>query len=218
MESKSMKKFIRYVSNMKKKQAKKVEKINKWKKLLFFNWIGFRKFERIVRFEMPFDKRSNIPGKDYGIGAMRIWFILKGSKGAVQVLIGTQFFLPATVNEYNRDRRNLLKTYDGKDQKPFECWDVGFHSISRPSYLEKSDKMSCEINDCGYCYYDGSSLRGRDDKIAQLFMEKGTDGIFDYLEKNYKETFKDKRPSGFGSMIKTLEKLWKPTTIKFKGG
>ncbi len=207
--SKSMKKFLRYSNNLKKKQIKKVEEIPRLRKLLFFNWIRPKKFERIVKFRMPFDKRSTIPGKNYGIGGMQICFILKGRKGAVQVLMGTHFFLPATINEYNesKSKSNILKTYDGKDQEPFDCWDVGYHSIKRPYYLKKSDKRICDINDCGYCYYDGSSLRGRDDKIVQLFMEKREDGIWDYLEKYYKETFKNKRPSGFGLMIKVLDKI-----------
>jgi len=66
------------------------------------------KFERIVQFGMPFDKRSEDPNKNYGIGAMRIFFILKGRKGAVQIVISTKFYLPSTVDEYIKKGKNLF--------------------------------------------------------------------------------------------------------------
>lgn len=149
------------------------------------------KFERIVKFSMPYDKRTNNPTTNYGIGAMRIWFILKGSKGAVQVVIGTKFYLPKTVNEYlnssNQYWKNFLKDTDGNDEKPFDCWDVGFHSKKRPDYMQTSDKMKCDL--FGKCYYDGSSLRGKKDKVAENFFEHGEEWIWKYLEEEYKIIF-----------------------------
>ena len=149
-------------------------------------------FERIVKFGMPFDKRTNNPDTNYGISSMRIWFILKGSKGAVQVCINTRFYLPKTINEYlnsdNPSWRNLLKSINGKDEEPFESWDVGFHSKKKPSYMEKSYQQDCNI--IGKCYYDGSVLNGEQDKIGQLFFEKGEEEIWKYLEKYYNSEFK----------------------------
>jgi len=151
------------------------------------------KFERIVRFRMPFDKRTDNPQTNYGICSFGIVFILKGKKGAVQVFMNTEFFLPKTINEYlnsnNHYWKNLLKDTNGKDKFPFGCWDVGFHSKKKPSYMEKSDKSKCDILDCGYCYYDGSSLRGNKDKLPELFFEKGEEAIWKYLEKYYAEQF-----------------------------
>ena len=144
-------------------------------------------FEKIVKFSMPYDKRSDEPGKNYGIGAMRIWFILKGRHGAVQVLIGTQFYLPATINEYIEKGRNIMKTHDGKDQEPFDCWDVGYHS-PKP-FFEGQTKQECDILKKGYCYYDGSSLRGKHDGVDKMFMEKGQDAIWEYLEKEYRDLY-----------------------------
>ena len=144
------------------------------------------KFERIVKFAMPFDERTDNPNTNYGIGAMRIWFILKGTKGAVQVMISTSFYLPSTINEYMKDGRDILKTL-GKDSKPFECWDVGFHSKKKPEYMNKSQQQDCDI--LGKCYYDGSSLRGEQDGVAEMFFEKGENAIWEYLEKRYEEQF-----------------------------
>lgn len=53
-------------------------------------------FERIVDIRPAFDKRDPDPAKDYGIGACRIAFVLKGPKGAVQFVIGTDWYLPHT--------------------------------------------------------------------------------------------------------------------------
>ena len=150
-----------------------------------------RNFEKIVKFSMPYDKRSEIPKKNYGIGAMRIWFILKGKEGAVQVLIGTEFYLPKTVHEYlnsnNSYWKDLMVDSDGGEKKPFTCWDVGFHSKKRPDYMETSDKQDCNI--LGKCYYDGSSLRGETDKVAEIFLKEGEEGVWKYLEKYYEEVF-----------------------------
>lgn len=137
------------------------------------------KFERIINFEMPFDKRS----KNCGIGSMRIWFILKGKKGAVQVLFSTALYLRNIALEHHNKNSNYIA-----DQQPFNCWDVGFHSKKKPSYMNKSDKQKCNI--LGKCYYDGSTLRGNKDNLPQKFLEKGEKVIWKYLEKYYLEVFK----------------------------
>ena len=143
---------------------------------------------------------------------MSFHFILKGRKGAVQVLLSTQYF-PMNVMEENIKREGFGFPYKfmGKLKDTFDCWDVGFHSIKRPHYLRKEDKRVCDLNDCGYCYYDGSSLRGRDDKLGELFMEKGVEGIWKYLEEEYVNVFKNKNLYGLGLLVKTI------TTMISKG-
>ena len=49
-------------------------------------------------------------------------------------------------------------------------------------------KDSCDIFEKG-CYYDGSSLRGKNDKIVEMFLESGEKPLWKYLEKYYKEVF-----------------------------
>ncbi len=150
------------------------------------------KFERIVQFRPAFDKRSENPKENYGIGSMTIKFILKGKDGAVQVLLNTSIYLPETIEEYkrignkNKTTPTDLRDEDGKP-KGIECWDVGFHSKEKPSYMNKNDKRDCDI--LGECYYDGSSLRGREERIAELFTEKGEEVVWNYLEDYYKEIF-----------------------------
>ena len=146
------------------------------------------KFERIVKFGMPFDKRTSNPNTNYGIGSMGIWFILKGKKGAVQVFIATNHYLSETILEYQKDNKNLhySKVFN-KPEPTFRCWDVGFHSKKKPKYMEKSQQQKCNI--IGKCYYDGSSLRGDKDKVAEKFLEGGEETIWKYLEKYYNKEF-----------------------------
>lgn len=141
------------------------------------------KFEKIVKFSPAFDKRSDEPKKNYGIGAMSIWFVLKGAKGAVQVMFGTDWYLPETIKEYemfgNENKKPPI--YLREDRKFLRCWDVGYHS-PKPMYNGQK-KMDCEI--LGKCYYDGTSLRGEDDDIVEKFLKEGSDFIWKYLEKEY---------------------------------
>jgi hypothetical protein len=145
------------------------------------------KFEKIVKFKLPFDKRTDNPNTNYGIGSLRIWFILKGEKGAVQIVLSTHYFLPAITEEYRKKNEPLHLDYKGEPYPAFDCWDIGFHSKKKPDYMDKSDKQKCNI--IGECYYDGSSLRGQEEKIGEQFLEKGEDFIWEYLEKEYSRVF-----------------------------
>ncbi len=152
-----------------------------------------RKFERIVNFSTPFDKRSKVPKKNYGIGSMMIWFMLKGKDGAVQVCFNTPIYLPETIEEYrkigNKNKTSptdIRDDYNGK-AKGLECFDVGYHS-PKPAF-EGHTKTSCKLLKKGYCYFDGSALRGSDDKLVELFYEKGEEAIWNYLEKYYYQIF-----------------------------
>ena len=144
-------------------------------------------FEHIVRFSPAYDKRDEDPKKNYGIASMRIWFILKGKNGAVQILLGTDWFLPETIAEYKRiGNKNKNPPCDLREDPQFlKCWDVGYHS---PKPVFKGQKKhKCDI--LGKCYYDGSSLRGDDDDIVEHFMKEGSDFIWKYLEKEYNIMF-----------------------------
>ena len=140
-------------------------------------------FEKIVKFNMPFDKRSKDPKKNYGIGSFRIRFILKKGEKAVQVVISTQLYPAHIIREHIQDCRDLSMLYD----KTFDCWEVGYHS-NKPMYSGQS-KPDCDILKKGSCYYGGSCLRGRDDKVAENFEEHGVDWVWKYLEKYWYETF-----------------------------
>lgn len=137
-------------------------------------------FEQIVKVTPAFDKRSNEPGKNYGIGACRITFILKGDKGAVQFMIGTDWHVPTS--------REHLATFPPteKKQRP-DGWDLGYHS-KEPMYEDQST-MKCDLFDCGECYYDGSSLNA--DEMVEDFVSGGTNYLWPKLEDYYNQVFND---------------------------
>ena len=147
-------------------------------------------FKRIMRTRPPFDKRSDDPNKNYGVGGLRLWFILKGKQGAVQIMLGTKLYPAKVMREWKRKGDDYPFH---NDEESITCWDVGFHSKKKPHYFETSDKQECDI--LGKCYYDGSSLRGEDDNVVENYMEHGDDWIWEYLEKYYYEVFPDELSS-----------------------
>jgi hypothetical protein len=140
-------------------------------------------FEKIVHVSPAFDKRDPNPSKNYGIGSCRITFILKGPKGAVQFMIGTDWYVPSA----REHLRSFPKGPFDDQQKPMG-WDVGYHS-PRPMYEDQATMDNeCHIIG-GTCYYDGSSLRA--DEWVEPFVAGGTDWLWPELEKEYHRRFDD---------------------------
>lgn len=92
------------------------------------------KFERITEWEPAFDRRDPDPKKNYGIHGVTMRWVLKGSQGAVQFLVFTQWMLPHVAQE--RIRRTRLRA--ALSPKDFEmdiktsyqpmAADLGYHS------------------------------------------------------------------------------------------
>lgn len=142
------------------------------------------KFKKIVKFAMPFDKRHSDPDKNYGIAAMRIYFILMKDQRAVQVIISTNCYLQSVVKEHRAKGTDLFF-----DDETFNCWDVGYHS---PKPMFDSHKPTkCDLLKGDECYYDGSSLRGKTDNVGKNFELYGEQWIWEYLEEYWYEVFKD---------------------------
>ena len=78
--------------------------------------------EKLIFFEPGYDKRDPNPTKNYGIGGMKIRFVLKGDKGAVQFLIGTDWYPANTQREY-------LTRFPNKTEIQPCGWDIGYHSL-----------------------------------------------------------------------------------------
>jgi len=140
------------------------------------------KFKKLVRFKPPLDKRYPDPEKNYGIRFLTIWFILIGKKGAVQVMLITSCYLNSVIKEYARKGKDLFY-----NEKTIDCYDVGYHSFKPMFKGQKS--MKCDVLEGEKCFYDGSSLKGKRDKVGQMFLEKGEKVIWEYLEKYYKDIF-----------------------------
>ena len=141
------------------------------------------KFEKIVEFGPAYDKRHPDPAEDQGIGCVMIRFVLKGSKGAVQFLMGSGWFLPETVEEYKAKGGTFEKL---TDQDPVG-WDLGYHS-PKPMYEEQPIVTnSCPYLDGKECYYDGSGLNAK--PIMERLLREGSDAVWEELAEYYHKTF-----------------------------
>lgn len=148
------------------------------------------KLEHIIKTKPPFDKRNADPHKNYGIGSMLVWFIVKGDKGAIQFQLNTGGYLKHVISE--AARKNELCFSDGLPmQGIIEGWDLGYHS-----HFPMYEGQSTISNDCniinGKCYYDGTSL-GAEEPL-NIYIKEGEEGLWDFLEKVYVERFEEANP------------------------
>jgi len=137
--------------------------------------------ERIVEFSPAYDKRHSDPKQNYGIGAVEIRFLLKGALGAMQFLLGTDWYpreLQASLRRKDADRG-----WFGVQPMP---WDIGYHSRV-PRHEGQGAMGPCEYLDGATCWYDGSSLQA--EPIRDALLERGDAGVWDALEKRYIDTF-----------------------------
>ena len=139
-------------------------------------------FEKIIQFMPAFDKRSPDPKRNYGVGAMKILFILKGELGATQFVFSTGCLLKHVQDEFWNN------CHDRK-YNPFEWngFDIGYHS-PKPMY-EGQTEMDCDLIDGGKCYYDGTSLGASE--FAPEFVAKGEDAVWKKLKEVYEDRFLD---------------------------
>jgi len=157
------------------------------------------KLKREIRITPAFDKRSDEPSKDYGIGSCRIWFIVSGKAGAVVVNFFTNWFLSKTVKEYkeegifrntldlnSRGRENFKTKINLENKTPLRACSWDYHSKKKRKYAIKN--KDCEFVG-GVCYCDGSCLRA--DKYKDLLLSEGSEGVFKQLEEDYKIEFKE---------------------------
>ncbi len=148
-------------------------------------------FEKIVEFGAAHDERHPNPSKNYGIGSVKIRFILKKGNKAVSFLFNTDWFLPETVKEYReKGNKNLPApiVLRGKNDCGVNGWDVGYHS-PEPMFEDQSCTEDCEYTG-GDCYFDGSSLCAKDNQ--EILVREGSKGVWKFLERQWKRTFEKK--------------------------
>ncbi|MDP2672074.1 MAG: hypothetical protein Q8O68_01010 [Candidatus Daviesbacteria bacterium] len=127
--------------------------------------------ERIVKFSEAYDKRNVDPSKNYGVGGVNCWMILKGGKGAVQFAFSTGIYLPHVLAEWNK------KDY----YPPLYGIDVGYHS-PEPIYEGQPEMGGCDL--LPKCYYDGSSLLA--EEWFRIFTEQGGEAVWLSWKRNIK--------------------------------
>lgn len=130
-------------------------------------------FRREVKFRPAFDKTNKNPSKNYGVGAVIIFFTLIGEKGEVSFTMHTGWY-----------QSHLKNTASMKDP---EGWNLGYHS---PKPLHKGQiesQTNCKHFNGNPCYSDGSILNAR--PLVKVLINEGDEGIWRELQKYYTDIF-----------------------------
>lgn len=137
--------------------------------------------EKITRFKPAFHNVDDDPTKNYGVGSVMCYMVLKGELGAVHFIFSTGMFLDET---YEYWKRKGLHTETNRPD--FMGYDVGYHSPKKLSDWQVGGRKDCEWIG-KQCFCDGSIMRA--EEWLKIFLEKGSDEIWKLLEEEYKEIF-----------------------------
>lgn len=129
-------------------------------------------FEQVVFMTPAYDKRHEDPSRNYGIGGVRLFMVLKGPHGAVSFCLHTAWYLP-DVNIAPR--------------APMPAW-LGYHSPKPMHENQASRDDACQWIGC-QCYSDGSV--GGAEKVFDALVANGSDGAWSELERYYHRVFVD---------------------------
>lgn len=141
-------------------------------------------FERIVEMSPAFDRRNPDPNKNYGIGSVRIKFVLKGEHGATHFMFSSGWYLPHVRDELARDlfrtptRQNLDTSFAPTG------YDVGYHDTT-PHYEGQEAQNDCPYLNGKPCYTDGSALAS--DVMLDKLIREGSEGVWRELREWYDE-------------------------------
>lgn len=147
------------------------------------------KLIRELRIFPGYDKRSDIPGKNYGVHGCDVVFYVHDQRRSktVQFKCYTDW-LPINV-QAERMGKDVVGMYPSVCQvvtgeQPMAA-DLGYHS-PKPMYKGQT-RMECNLSKRGYCYYDGSGLAA--EEVRNVMLEKGDEGVWPLLEDYWHEIF-----------------------------
>ena len=137
--------------------------------------------KKLIELTPAYDKRNVDPNKNYGVHGVELRMVLKGKLGAVQFILYTNWYLPHVTIESRKEMS------PGKYflYEPLPA-DLGYHS-PKPMYEGQNSIGPCAYLNNKSCYYDGSGLNAN--RIYEVLLEKGSNGVWKELENYYIETF-----------------------------
>ncbi len=137
-----------------------------------------------IKFQPAWDKRSSDLRKDYGIHGSVLHVTISDEKGAVNLVVHLNWFLPQ-----NRNTKYCeLKVY------PFEYWQKPsiseiIHHSPTPTYHEQDvSSESCYFLGNKPCYISSSFTFGN--KLFELLISEGEEKLFDALIEHHNSFFK----------------------------
>jgi hypothetical protein len=136
------------------------------------------RFTRRIMFTTAWNRKSEDPNKNYGIGAVHIMFGLIGDKGAITADFFTDWYLKNDqpgVDRHNANGRGLPVIN--------RLGSVDAHAYT-PLYEDqfRSRDECCWLNGAP-CYMDGSALQGGE--LLEMFIEHGLDALWVKMEEYY---------------------------------
>lgn len=162
--------------------------------------------ERIVTFSPAYDRRAT----GYGVHGVDLQMVLKGTKGAVQFVLYTNWQLPQVTKELV-ERAQGDRMYLETRFLPLPA-DVGYHSPVPQYEGQAVIQEECEYLDGRPCYYDGSGLAA--EEMYQVLVQQGSEGVWRKLEQRYKDLFGEK---GWRSQVSRWTRRWPGCWRRMKG-
>lgn len=133
-------------------------------------------YDREVQFQAGYDHRDQREGGCHGL---QIRFVLRGSEGAVQFLIYTDW-LPSWVCD-----GSFGKTFKHPPSPTYDLFpmaaDLGYHWPT-PRY-EGQEERDCDLLPSGKCFYDGSGLNA--ELVMAELLTGGGEAVWKHLADYY---------------------------------
>lgn len=153
---------------------------------------------RKLIFQPAFDRTDPDPKKNYGVGCLELLFMVFGDKGAVQLQLLTQWYLPHVMDRrlesLKQDIRMGKEDFLLKDfiePHPIDlCYFRPDRSNEDETFFDKGvpyfmDGASCYY---GYKYLDADERVAKDVAFRKL-VDEGDEALWKYLEDYYVEVF-----------------------------
>ncbi len=153
-------------------------------------------FKKEVIFSPAWNNSDNDPTKPPGIDCVEMGFYLTGPLGVVQYKASTGWYLAGSVkpNEYFKVKKmHSMDSYINKRAGTEICGDMfmnvdlGYHSYKPMHEDHMCIDQECPLLGGKPCYYDGSSMSS--ERVFDILVHQGSDGVWKYLEEFYNETF-----------------------------
>lgn len=137
-------------------------------------------FETWVDVSPSYHWMRDDPDRNYGVGNVKMTFVLRGPKGAIQFMIGTDWGIKPV-----RDHLEGFGFGQYDDPRQPKGWDLGYHAYE-PQYEGQIPMGDCHVLG-GNCFYDGSSLQA--DAVIEGFLAGGTAWLWPKLAQVYRARF-----------------------------
>jgi hypothetical protein len=136
-------------------------------------------YEKIITFYPAWDRRNSDPGKDYGIHGVGLRIVLVGKRGAIELIVFTNWMLPHVQQDLNKN------FFDHLSCGPYPV-DVLIHS-KKPTDLNEAPRSKCVYLGKDKCY--ANSKHQYTKEVWDTLLYKGSEGVWEHLLKIYKEEF-----------------------------